>query len=345
MRHCEHGGDIYEGAPVALDFSVNTNPLGMPPQVTDILRQKVSSFACYPDPRCRQLGAALSHQLGMAENQILWGAGAADLLFRICACFRPRVVLTLAPTFSEYGRPVELFGGTVREHRLTASNGFLPTDSLLADITPAVDIFFLCNPNNPTGRLCPPGLVQKILRRCRETGTLLVVDECFLPFTAGQSVLDQLKDFPRLLILRAFTKLYAMAGLRLGYLLGEPSLLEQIGAYGSEWAVSVPAQLSGVAALMAEPGWSEQARQFVAAERRRISVGLIEQGFSVYPGEANFLLFKSPCPLVEPLRKRGILVRSCRSFTGLDDTFIRIGIKTREKNDVLLRTIEEVRHG
>lgn len=345
MRFYEHGGDIYSGAPVTLDFSVNTHPLGMVPEAAALLARSTEDFALYPDARCRRLTQALSIHWGVDESQILCGGGAADLIFRVCAALRPRVVLTLSPTFSEYGRPARLFGGELREHRLLEENGFLPTEALLCDITEDVDVLFFCNPNNPTGQLCPPALMEKLLERCRETGTVPVIDECFLPFTEGASVLPYLEWFPQLLILRAFTKLYAMAGLRLGVLLGQPALLSRIAPFGPEWAVSVPAQLAGEASLLAEPGWTENTRRYVAQERARMSGLLQEAGLTVYPGAANFLLCRGDPALAQKLEARGILVRRCGSFAGLDDSFIRIGLKTKEKDDALLRAIQEVLHG
>jgi threonine-phosphate decarboxylase len=136
-----------------------------------------------------------------------------------------------------------------------------------------------------------------------------------------------------------------MAGLRLGYLLcsDETQLLE-IGRFAQTWSVSVPAQIAGLAAL-AETGWAAQTRHLIREERTYMAQALTAMGLDVLPSDANFLLIKSHTPLYEPLLKRGILVRNCANFTGLSEQYIRIGLKTRDKNEVLLRAISEVLHG
>ncbi|MEA4968917.1 MAG: threonine-phosphate decarboxylase CobD [Candidatus Pelethousia sp.] len=345
MLRYEHGGDIYEDTGIILDFSVNTNPLGMPAGAKEALTAALGDFERYPDCHCRALRQALSRQHGLERGMILCGNGAADMIFRLCACLKPKKALALAPTFSEYERPVRLFGGEMLEYRLQEAAGFALLEGILQALTPEVDIFFLCNPNNPTGRLASPALLRRLAQACTEMGILLVVDECFLDFTAGDSLLPLLGQYPRLLILRAFTKLYGMAGLRLGYLLcADEALLARIAAFGAEWSVSAAAQAAGLGAL-AEPGWVERTRCIIQAERAFLQEGLTALGLTIFPSDANFLLVKSALPLYVLLKQRGILVRGCNNFTGLDDHFIRIGLKTHEKNVVLLSAVKEVLHG
>lgn len=343
MQPYEHGGDIYAGPRPTVDFSINVNPLGMPPQVL-ALSLDGDADARYPDPRCRALRQALSRRFALPEDNILCGCGSADLLFRLCAALRPQNVLLPAPTFSEYARCVRLFGGTVKEFPLSEEAGFAITEDFLQSVTPDTDMVFLCQPNNPTGRLCPPELVERLARRCREADACLVIDECFLPFTDGPSALPLLSEHPQLLILRAFTKIYAMAGLRLGVLLGDADLLRQIAPYGPQWSVSTVAQRCGLAAL-ADTDWIPRTRQFVGAERARLTAALTALGCQVFPSDANYLLLRTPRPLAQPLKQRGLWVRKCNNFTGLSDDFIRIGIQKRGENDLLIQTIKEVLHG
>lgn len=345
MQRYDHGGDIYSGSQIHLDFSVNTNPLGMPEEVEAALIRQASQFSRYPDPHCRGLRSALTELHGLSPEHILCGNGAADLIFRICACYKPKHALVLAPTFSEYERPVKLFGGQIQEFLLTPENGFALTEAFLDTITPETDMVFLCNPNNPTGRLAPFPLLRKIAQRCQENGTVLVVDECFLPFTDGTSLLSMLPEYPNLLILKAFTKLYSMAGLRLGYLLGAPSRLDEIRPFGAQWSVSGPAQAAGFAALSAEPEWSARTKQLVVAERLFMAEQLSMLGITVFPSDANFLLLKTEIPLYSKLLENGILVRDCSNFTGLDGRYIRIGLKTRSEHQKLLHRIREICYG
>lgn len=344
MQPYDHGGDVYGGTRPKVDFSINVNPLGMPAQVMEALSPDPAADARYPDPACRALRSALANHFSISEENILCGNGSADLLMRLCAALRPKNVLLPAPTFSEYSRCVRLFGGTVKEFPLSENNGFAIPDALADAVTPDTDMVFLCHPNNPTGRLCPPQLVAKLADRCRDTDTYFVVDECFLPFTDGVSALPLLAEHPRLLILRAFTKIYAMAGLRLGVLLGDAALLARIAPYGAQWSVSTVAQRCGIAALTNED-WIPQTRQFIRIERQHLASALSALGLTVYPSDANFLLLRAPIPLAEPLKQHGLWVRKCHNFTGLDPHFIRVGIQNPAENDLLIQSIQEVLHG
>ena len=345
MLPYDHGGDIYGGQEIRVDFSVNTNPLGMPDSVVRAIREGTDQDVRYPDYQCRALRRALSRRYGVGESSILCGNGAADLIFRICACLRPHRVLVPAPTFSEYGRSAAQFGAEIAEYRLAEENDFALDSGFLAAITPGTDLVFLCNPNNPTGRLCDPELLEEIVLQCGENGTVLVVDECFIEFTGGRSLLPLLEGNPHLLILRAFTKLYAMAGLRLGFLLNaDPALLDRIAAWGAEWSVSTVAQRAGLAALD-EEDWLERTRDLVARERRWLTEQLTALGLTVYPAQANYLLFRAPWSVREALLEKGVMVRDCTSFRGLDDRDFRIGIKTRAENEILIETLQEVLYG
>ena len=192
MLRYEHGGDVYGTADAALDFSVNVNPLGMPDGVKHALISHAAEYARYPDPKCRVLCAALADRHGLMPEQVLCGNGAADLIFRIAACFRPKRALVPAPAFSEYERAVTAFGGIMQEHLLSEANGFALTEEFLKDITPETGLVFLCTPNNPTGRLIDPDLIRNIADACRKNGAILVLDECFIGFTEGKSMAQEL---------------------------------------------------------------------------------------------------------------------------------------------------------
>ncbi len=345
MLPYEHGGDIYGVPGVKLDFSVNTNPLGMPEEVKRAVVEHAEEYARYPDPACRVLTAKLAALHGVDASMVLCGNGAADLIFRLSACCKPRRALTLAPTFSEYGRAVTLFGGVMLEHMLRESEGFALTERILGDLTPDIDVLFLCNPNNPTGRLAPRVLLRRIAEQCRKNGTLFVLDECFLDFTEDASMAAYLREYPNLLILRAFTKLYAIAGLRLGYLLcADTALLGRTAAFGPVWSVSAPAQAAGCAALSVS-GWGECTRAYVRTERAYMARELVGMGITAFPSDANFVLLKCEAPLHKRLLERGILTRSCDNFTGLSGRFVRIGLRSRTENMVLLQAVREVLYG
>ena len=203
----------------------------------------------------------------------------------------------------------------------------------------------MCQPNNPTGQVTPPELVQKLLRRCAACGAVLVVDECFLDFLPDRDALTAkrlLHDASNLIILKAFTKLYAMAGVRLGYALcGNAALMGKMRAAGQPWAVSSLAQAAGLAAL-GETAYADCVRNLIAEERPKLAAGLRALGLYVVGGRANYLLFQAPADFGETLRRRGAVVRSCANYPGLDGSWYRTAVRTNAENQKLLQIMGEV---
>ncbi len=347
-----HGGDwagfAAEYGCLPLDFSSNVSPLGLPEGVKRAVAAALERADRYPDPLCRGLIRALADRHGLPEDRIVCGNGAADLLYRIALALRPRTALLPAPTFSEYALALEAAGTTVKRFPLAREDGFRTPPSLAEAIQPGLDLLVLCEPNNPTGRTTDPALLEKIIRRCRENGVRLLIDECFIPFLedpAAHSSINRLAANENLILLRAFTKWYAMAGLRLGYALcGSSETARRLREFGPPWAVSLPAQEAGVAALR-EKEYDAALRGLIREGRRQLLSGLTELGMEVIPGEANFLLFFSrDASLCEKLRPKGILLRDCRNFAGLGVGWYRTAIRTEEENNALLAALSEVIH-
>ena len=345
-----HGGDWagyaaqYGGMP--LDFSANVSPLGLPQGVRQAVARALDGADRYPDPLCRALRKKLSGTLGVPPQSILCGNGAADLIFRLALAEKPKRALVTAPTFAEYEQALAVAGCTADRFFLREEEGFAVTEALLERIEPGLDILFLCEPNNPTGRTTPRALLLRILERCAACGTRLVVDECFNEFLddpAAHTLLGELEGHENLLLLRAFTKWYAMAGVRLGYALcADGALLERMRAAGQPWAVSALAQAAGEAALE-ETDYSAALRALVAAERPRLSAGLAALGCRVLPGEANYLLFyQSGEQLVQRLRARGVLLRGCANYPGLGPGWYRAAVRTHSENSAFLQALGEV---
>ena len=206
----------------ALDFSANVSPLGLPQGVADAIVAALPTAERYPDPLCRELRTALSRAEQLPEPWILCGNGAADLIYRLVWALKPRRALLPAPTFAEYAAALESVGCEVKRKTLHEADDFAVTEAFVQAVNQSIDLVFLCQPNNPTGQITPPELVQRLVRRCADCGAVLVVDECFLDFLQRRDALTAkplLQTAPNLVILKAFTKLYAMAGVRLGYAL------------------------------------------------------------------------------------------------------------------------------
>ena len=213
-----HGGDIYDGG-IALDFSANVSPLGTPRSVTDAIERALPELYRYPDPYCRTLVQTISEYEGVPKNFVLCGNGASELIYAYCGAVRPKRAMELAPTFSEYSLALRRTGCEIVRFALKQEENFdLRKDFLPFFAREELDALFLCNPNNPTGRLIADDLLEEILRICREKNIALFVDECFLSLSdGGVDLTPSLSDFPQLFILKAFTKSFGMAGLRLGY--------------------------------------------------------------------------------------------------------------------------------
>lgn len=356
MNGLTHGGDIYtprfERGGTILDFSANTSPLGLPEGVVNAVRQGLESCAVYPDPLCRELRAALAEYHGIDPSRVVCGNGAADLIYRVVNALRPRAALVAAPAFSEYEKALQEGGARITRHSLTAPD-FRFDESYLPKIRAETDILFLCNPNNPTGITIEPELLHTIAARCAETGALLVADECFNEFLdepAAHSLVNLLSRMKRLIILKAFTKVYAMAGFRLGYCLcGSPELADAVAAAGQAWSVSGLAQLGGIAALK-ETDYVDKLRHLIQTERERMRSALRSLGLEVLGGEANYLFFRlGPASGFDPdrffsgLLDRGVLLRSCANFSGLDNRYYRTAIRTPQENRVLLEALGQIR--
>ena len=351
MKEYTHGGDIVGAREIwkgkLLDFSANLNPLGMPESVRKAAEDAVREAIHYPDPLCRELCAAIARRDNVTPEQVLCGNGAADLVFRLAFSQRPRRVLVTAPTFSEYEDAVRAAGGEVVYHRLTPENDFDLTEAVLDDLDDSLDMAFFCTPNNPTGRLINRDLMLRILERCREKGIRVVVDECFLSLSdPGEqvSLAGELESFSNLVLLRAFTKSYAIPGLRLGYCLSaDTALLDGLSRCAQPWSVSGPAQAAGLAALAA-PEHPARARQLIAVERSWLTDALRELGLQVFPSQVNYILFRAPGvdDLKERLLARGVLIRSCANYVGLGSDYYRVAVRPHRENEGLIGAMKEV---
>lgn len=338
-----HGGDIYGG--IALDFSANVSPLGTPRSVTDAIERALPGLYRYPDPYCRTLVQTISEYEGVPKNFVLCGNGASELIYAYCGAVRPKRAMELAPTFSEYSLALRRTGCEVVRFALKQEENFdLRKDFLPFLAREKIDALFLCNPNNPTGRLIADDLLEEILRICREKNIALFVDECFLSLSdGGVDLTPSLSDFPQLFILKAFTKSFGMAGLRLGYgLSADEALLRKMSAAVPPWNVSTLAQAAGVAAL-GDAEFLERNRAVIRAERPRLEERLRELGFWVCPSQANYILFRGEAGLADRLRERGAAIRDCANFEGLGPGWYRAAVRLREENDALLDAMRRAR--
>ena len=252
--------------------------------------------------------------------------------------------MELAPTFSEYSLALRRTGCEVVRFALKQEENFdLRKDFLPFLAREKIDALFLCNPNNPTGRLIADDLLEEILRICREKNIALFVDECFLSLSdGGVDLTPSLSDFPQLFILKAFTKSFGMAGPRLGYgLSADETLLRKMSAAVPPWNVSTLAQAAGVAAL-GDAEFLEKNRTIIRAERPWLEEKLRKFGFRVCPSQVNYILFRGDVGLMEQLRARGVAIRDCANFEGLTSGWYRVAVRRHEENEQLIAAIRSV---
>ena len=430
-----HGGDVYRRA-VDLDYSVNINPLGMPPRACAAAKHGVDQSTAYPDWKVEKLrdavvsflnqkfavvvsSAGANADIGVpsagmradatatgastgatvpvpgeiktqearvvAPEWISFGNGAADLIYRLMQVLRPQQVVVAAPAFAEYSVAAERVGAQVVPVYLSEADDFSFTPAVEAAFIQAIErapsgsAVFLCNPNNPDGNVIRAEVLQRIAAVCEAHHSWFLVDECFLPFLRSEihySMVPSLRAFEHLVILRAFTKINGMPGLRLGYMLtAAQALTDAVRATMTPWEINLPAQLAGVAALE-ETKFVEKTRALIRAERAFLvqtlpTLPYVEKVY-VPVSDANFILFRTAltqpdCPegrvrnselksesdpcvsenrtvytshsvdLKSLLLDRGVLIRACGNYEGLDARYYRICVRTHEENLALIQ--------
>ncbi len=338
-----HGGDVYRN-PDCIDFSANINPLGTPDSVKSAISDSITNIHNYPDIYCANLKDKLAEFHNIDANQLICGNGAADIIFRFVFALRPEHAVVLDPCFAEYGQALKYIGATLHHYRLNQES-FCIEEDFLDELTEETDVVFLCNPNNPTGRLIPQELLLRISDRCRDFGIKLFLDECFMDFLPDEdkrSLIQTAGKQPHIFILRAFTKMYAIPGIRLGYgICSDLQLINEMEQAGAPWNVSVPAQAAGVAAL-GEEDFVENTINYIAREREYLENELDRLDITFWHGSANFIFLYDPRDLRQGLLDNRILIRDCSNYESLSKGFYRIAVKDRTSNRKLIEVLESL---
>ena len=355
MYEYTHGGNIYGENGTAdkkiIDFSANINPLGMPEEVINAAKDAVTQANIYPDSNCLRLTSELAKFEDIDEAAIFCSNGASDILFRLVYAVNPKKILVTAPSFADYERAGEAVGAEVIYHELKKENCF-NIDETFANVIreTSPDIAFICNPNNPTGSLTDIRLIEEIALACQAVNSFLLIDECFLDFLPDSykySAKPLTKKYRNTVILKAFTKIFAMPGLRLGYAIcSDKALIDRMRFCGADWAVSNIAQAAGIAALKNAKEFINNSAEYIKKERKRITEELSCMGLTVYPSYANFILFHCAWDNIdfrEELLKDNILIRDCSNFAGLELGYYRIAVLTEDKNIKLIEALRRIK--
>jgi len=356
LDSCSHGS-IYSTTlnflKVKIDFSSNINPLGISRFVLKEIKKNIKQIShVYPDPNCTLLKKSIAEyiQYGIDQNWINIGNGATEIIHNFVRCLSSKNSIIPSPTFCEY---------ELASKRCKMKINYVPLSKKL-QIEPDLiiekvkensnSLIFLCNPNNPTG-LVNTEAIEKILSSIHSSKTILLVDESFIDFLNNiekKSMISKIKEFDNLAILRSMTKSYGLAGLRLGYLISNPKLIQQLKSYQITWNVNGIAQVAGIAALN-DQEYICKTKKIIQKERDYMynKINKKESYANALRSEVNFFLIKlknieSTIYQKIMLKFHGILVRDCSTFTGMSNDFIRVAVRTHKDNLILLKAIYDI---
>ena len=355
----EHGGDVYAAArelvmpaDSIIDFSASINPLGTPASVMSELRRHLKGLRHYPDPSAAELVDEIARSTGLDPRMILCGNGSTELIYLVARALRPERVLIPAPAFAEYERAciaASHFNGGhsntegIKYYQIEAKDKFRLNVDAFIDAIKDRDMAFICNPNNPTGQLIRKSDIVLMADAARKSGCCLVVDEAFIDFIPGESIIKKVAENPSLIVIRSLTKFFALSGLRIGYAVINPDLLGEIARVKEPWTVNSLAQVAGITALK-DTAYQSRTFNVLGREKAYLEKGLKHLGFDYYPSRVNFYLIRhdNAYNIVLQLREQGILLRDCSNFNGLDRSYIRIAVRTRRENMRLLAALAKL---
>lgn len=347
-----HGGDV-ETAAVKygynanefIDFSANINPLGSPPELMTVLQQGLSTIARYPDPGHRALKRILSEHLGVSEEMLCFGNGAAECISLILLATAPRTVGVIQPCFSEYATLSRQFGAEIKSIEADADLDFCGEPEQIEKLISEVDLLFIGQPNNPNGVQYNVGHLRRFAEAGQRSGTNIVIDEAFIdfiPFENRHSLLREIGSYSNVVIVRSMTKFYAIPGLRLGYCIANETFIKAIVHKQVIWSVNGLALLAGEVCLKSGESYEQSVIKYIEEQRQILLQAMKQLGCRTWPSEVNYLLVRLPegwtsSKMQDALGVRGILIRSCAMYPGLTERDIRIAVKEEEANERLLR--------
>jgi threonine-phosphate decarboxylase len=324
------------------DFSVNLNPLGMPSIIRENWNDLISEVKDYPDIEGSGITGFYCETMGIKPENVLAGNGSTELIYLIPRVLGFKRVLIVVPSFNDYERGSFLAGASVDFLRLAPENMFdLPCSKDLHNAVLHADAVWLGRPNNPTANLFPKEMIYDLIDRYPEK--MFIVDEAFIHFSDNwkSETLVNSDPVPNLLILHSMTKFYAVAGLRMGGVIGHPSVIERLKNAKEPWTVNGIADKVALLLKRCE-GYDNETISFVSKERKRIYENISSiDGVRVFPSSTNFFLCRwdkteNMDDLIKYLMQNSVYIRDCRNFSGLDGNFFRFGIRSAKDNDRLI---------
>lgn len=355
MLNRRHGGDVWKhirnpGRQI-IDFSANINPLRLPEIAKRAISKNIDKLVHYPEPESESLKKALASFHGISPDNLIIGNGSIEFIYLIPRALMSRNILIPVPSFSEY----EFSSRIQNNSTLFFVNGreddnFRIDVSAILKLLPKVELVFLCNPNNPTGLLLPPEEMSRLIYASRRYKTTLVMDEAFMDFVPENEKTSLIKESIKnrnILVLRSLTKFFALAGLRLGYLVGDKNTIGKLSGFQYPWNVNSLAQIAAEAVIK-DSEYIKRTELLIMKEKVFLFNNLSRiKGINTYPSNANFILFKlkskrGAMSLCARLFEKDIVIRSCSNFRGLNDRFFRVAVRKRADNIKLITAIREI---
>jgi threonine-phosphate decarboxylase len=329
-----------------IDFSVNVNPLGVPGSIVELWPLLQKAAFSYPSVQAEELTAALALHLNVKQNEVLVTNGAAEAFFLTASLLAGKKNAIVDPTFVEYRQACESSGCDIISVPLDEREGWQWSIGMLLDVISLVDAIWICHPNNPTGVMYPLNEWEVLLEQAKVYNTILVIDEAFLDFVDSPvDFIPYLKRGYPIILVRSMTKMFHIAGIRLGYVISSPEIISSLSKRQPPWSVNGVAQQIGIACLRETP-FVHETIAFVKKEREWLMEQLLLLGLFVSPSVTNFFLCSIPEGWTSRdwlmyLAKEGMVVRHTENFNGLNGRFIRLAVKTRSENERLIQTIKK----
>jgi threonine-phosphate decarboxylase len=359
LKPITHGADTFEAAEKTgfkreeiLDFSSSVNPLGSSPKALRAIEKNFGLIPSYPDSNSTALREAIAnHYTNITKGNVVVSNGSTELMFLFAEAFMQKgdIALIPAPSFGEYENAVAKTGEKAKYIKLNKQFEADPKRFIRA-MTKKTKVVYFCNPNNPTSILTNSEEISEIVQQAMEKDILVFLDEDFLEFVDGEekySMIKKIKKYPNLFVLRSFTKIFGLTGLRIGYGIASKEIINILLNAKLPWNVNCLGQAAAVAALE-DQEHLRKTLELVKTEKEFLLQTLKKnKNLKIYPPDANFILIDiqktglTAAKLKEKMLSQGILIRDCGSFAGLDEYFIRIAVKTRPENERLLAALEE----
>ncbi|MDR7001825.1 threonine-phosphate decarboxylase CobD [Neobacillus niacini] len=351
MNWPAHGSNpryLYEAMGLTLpkeyvDYSANINPLGPPPSLKEKWMDFYQEIHVYPDPFASGLKERIAKKEQIPVESILIGNGGAELIALAARKFSGKKIVIIQPAFSEYEKNCRVNQCEIVYHQLHGPEFELDLADLQSSLIGATALF-ICNPNNPTGIQYPASTILSIMDECEQQNCSVILDEAFYDFLVDyHSFLPYINQYSNLIIIRSMTKMFAIPGIRLGYLVAEPSVIQDLTELQSHWSTNAIALLAGELCLQ-EEGFLKETQNYIFQERKRLFNFFQNQNFMVTPSDVNFYLMRDPylkdqMELFEFLLHNGLIPRHTFNFPGLEGSWLRFAIKGSEENDRLLEVL------